>query len=59
MLNSHDWARIVSRAQEAYRLRRWARVMRDMGLPAHRLDARATRAERVVLTIARNAGVML
>ena len=58
-LTPHDWARIVARAQEAHYLRRWAGVMRSMGMPAHRLDARATRAERVVLTIARGAGAAL
>jgi hypothetical protein len=53
-MTPNDWARIVARAQEATKLRRWARYQRRNGDPvsAIRLDAQAARAESIVKLIA-------
>lgn len=54
-----DWSAIVARAQEAYRLRRWAGFMAEIGdrESSRRMRARARDAERAVLAIARGCGV--
>lgn len=60
-MTPHDWTRIVARAQEAHRLRRWARLMRDFGdvASARSIEGRACRAEDRVRNLARRAGVPL
>jgi len=58
MMTPHDWSRIGARAQESHYLRRWSRVMREMGdvSAAVRLGRRAEKAEAEVLRLAAACG---